>query len=271
MAMNLSVAKSLKNFFDKLGPTKNGDDRSVRKAICLAYGIAEDSSETDLLIYVQAENFRRLMSQVDLSTIEVDAKKTYRGQVQSLSRCIRHPILYGRYEQAKKDFISPNYNVLTYLNDALKVSIDITDETSNEIAGLVDSLKEALDSALVSSLPLRLKNILDVQISQLIFLIKNFDSVGVDKAWELASAAFLTIQREAPKVNDVDEKGIFKKIAVGVAAVVGALAMADAGLNHSVSIATNMKAGYELVEQWRRDQIPKIEHRKSVKEKEEKE
>lgn len=261
--ISYSTANSLKAFIAKLGRVKAGDERTVKNVIYSAFAVEENSQEAELLIYAQADNFQRLLTQIELSAIEGDAKDSYKKQVQELSKLIKHPAFYGRFEAAQKQIIDPNLSVLTYLNDALKLSLEIDDNAKGEIEKIAAYLHVARDELLESSLPLKLKSVLYTQISQLIFLLKNYEAVGIDKVWEVAAASYTTAQRDAPKAADEDEKGkaAFRKFAVGVAALVGVLAAADSGIDHAVNIANRFKGGYELIEQWQRDQIPKIEHK----------
>jgi hypothetical protein len=110
---------------------------------------------------------------------------------------------------------------------------------------------------------LKVKAILQIQISRLIFLLKNYQSAGADQVWEQATAAFATLQATASQVSDPKAKGAFARVALGIITAVGLLVTAtDEGLKRAVSIGNSSLELHSILEQWQQHQVPKIEHRK---------
>ncbi|MCF2524075.1 hypothetical protein [Bradyrhizobium sp. G127] len=257
----LSLAKSLKNFFDRL-PSGSGGSRNVRKAISEAFSIEENSAEMQLLLYTQMDNFERLLVQVRLSSIENDAKRRYLKDIGTLSAIVHYPRLFQSFETARSELIDRHAHTLTYLNDALKVGDDLHESIDRDIDELSRQLQDVLEELSSSDLPLKVRGILFSQISQLLFLLKNFQSVGVDKVWEVASATYVTIQKEAATIATSTKSGFLKRAAVGISALVGALAIVEAGTSHVIGTAKNLEKGIELIEKWR-GEVPQIEYKPS--------
>jgi hypothetical protein len=258
----LSLAKSLKNFVDRL-PSGPGGSRNVRKAISDVFSIDESSAEMQLLLYTQVDNFERLLFQIRLSSIEDDAKRRYIKDIGALSSIVHHPTLFQSYESARSGLIDRHAHILTYLNDALKVVENLDESIERDVDELSKQLQDVLDELPASDLPLKVKGILFSQISQLLFLLKNFQFVGVDKVWEVASATYVTIQREAATVASASKSGFLKRAAVGISALVGALAVVEAGTGHVIGTAKNLEKGIELIEKWRGETRPQIEYKPS--------
>jgi len=257
-----SLSRSLKNFIDQISYAPK-NQHIVRKIISDSFSIAEKSAEMQLLLYVQVDNFERLLTQVRLSSIQDDAKGRYLQDIGALSAIVHHPRLYTRYDAARTEVIEPHAHVLTYANDALKVEFDLEESISTEIDQLAKLLQEVLEELPHSDLPLRIRGILYTQISQLIFLLKNFQSVGVEKVWELASASYVTVQKEASTIEAANKNGFIKRAAIGISALVGLLSAIDSGTGHAIGIAKNLENGIALIDRWRGQNRLRIEHKPS--------
>jgi hypothetical protein len=266
MPHSFSNANSIKLFFDKLGTAKPKDQRSVRTIVSDTHGVSENSAELDLLIFIQLNNFEQLFRELTLSSIGGDAKKSYEKQLRALASILRHPLLYQRYDSAKEQYINPNYPALTYLHDHLGIATSFSDDDLENIERVIASLKEAADEVVKCNLPLRTKSVIYAQISRLIFMLSHIGVVGIDQAWEAASAAYLTIEKEAATAKDEKGASSLTKLAVRVAAVAGIIIAADQGLTASINIASRFRDGYEFIEGWRRGESPKIEHKKTATE-----
>ena len=262
---NTSLARSLKVFIDAITVGEK-DQRSVRKIISDSYNISEDGSEMQFLLFVQLDNFERLLRNVGFSNIDNDAKATFRSQISLLSSLIKHPILYSRYDTHAASIIRSNAFALTYAHGALGMGYEIDEKVTEDIRQLVEQLELALDYLKGADLPLQIRGTLYSQISELIFLLKNLESVGLEKVWEVASSNLVTVQREAASIDGDKHSGPLKKAAIGasmlLAALTALLGTLEQGSKHAVGFAKNLKEGTELIEQWQRQSVPRIEHKR---------
>ncbi|MEH2514136.1 hypothetical protein V1291_005490 [Nitrobacteraceae bacterium AZCC 1564] len=254
----ISLAKSAKNFIDAMAAPPS-DTRTVKKVIGESFKIPENSSEMQLLLYLQADNFERLLAQINLSSIEYEAKQTYTTQVRQLSTIVLHPVIHGRYDNARTNIIAPNYHALTYLNDALKIEYQVEDAFLDEAEDLAKRLQTVLDEISTSDLPLDIKSILFSQISQLIFLLRNIRCVGPDRVKENAASTIVTIQGIATKTDSKHHAGSLKSAAIVILAILAGL---DQGSHNAVGFLKNLKEGVEVIERWRGQSVPQIEYKK---------
>jgi hypothetical protein len=209
---DVSAAMSIKRFLDKLGKPKD-QDRTTAKVIAEAYGISEDSPEFQFLIHTQNDNFYRLRTQLNLTDMRKDARRNYKGQVDALSHVVRFSFLNSRYHAIHAEYITTNIVALTYLDEALRLVAQLDDHAKTDIENLIHQLQSALEDSQDVDLPLRIKSTLQVQISRLIFLLKHYETAGVDQLWEQACATVVTLQNEAPNIRTNKEKGLFVRIA----------------------------------------------------------
>lgn len=261
-----SLARSLKCFVDAITAGDN-DPRLVRKIISDSYKIAEDSSQMQLLLFVQLDNFERLLRTISLSIIDDDAKRTFGRQIGALASVVKYPILYSRFDTHAAPIIRSNVAALTYAHTSLEVSYEIDSSLADEIKTLIDQLELALVCLSETNLPLRIRSTLYSQISDLIFLLRNFEGIGLERLWEAGYSNFITIQREAAHIEGAEKIGALKKAAIGIGILLttlgGVLGALDDGSKHALGFAKNVKEGIEFVERWRRENIPQIEHKKS--------
>ena len=87
-----SLARSLKAFVEAI-TVSDKSTTIVRKVISDAFGIKEDGGDMQFLLFVQLDNFERLLKFVELSEIEAEAKTNYQRQIKNLSAIVRHPVL----------------------------------------------------------------------------------------------------------------------------------------------------------------------------------
>lgn len=259
----ISLARSLKAFVEAI-TVSDKSTTIVRKVIGDAFGIKEDSADMQFLLFVELDNFERLLKFVELSEIEAEAKAIYQRQIKNLSAIVKHPVLYSRYDNSAAAIITSNAHVLTYVNDALEVGVEVDGQIAEEAEKLSEQLQDALDYLNRTELPLSLRGVLYPQLSNLIFLLKNFRVVGIDRVWEAASANILTIHREAENIEKAPESGPLKRAAIGMSIFLTALTVVlgtlHEGSKHALGVLKNAKEGSDLIEKWRQESTPRIEH-----------
>lgn len=266
MPKSFSSTNSIKAFFDKLGPSKSNDQRSVRKAICEAYNLKEESPELEFLIFAQLSNFQRLGQELEFSTIGADARRPYKKRIGSLSAVFQHPALYNRYHNAKVQNIDPNYDVLTILHDHLGIATSLSDHDVANIDRVTEYLKEAKNELIAASIPLHAKSLISSQIVKLIFVLEHIDVMGSDQIWEAASGAYVILEKEAAVAQDQKGSAFLRSLAIKAAAIAAILFSAEQSTKSVVKLVSHLRDGYDLIEKWQRDAIPKIEYGKSKSE-----
>jgi hypothetical protein len=102
-----------------------------------------------------------------LSEIETAAKKNYQRQIQELFKFLQHPNLFQDAQSVKTAIIDPNYNSLLYLNHALSLFSDLSDEGAATIDSLVEELAKLVEEVRSSELETRLKVVLIRQLTEL--------------------------------------------------------------------------------------------------------
>ena len=150
------------------------------------------------------------------------------------------------------------------MNDALEVGVELDDRLVDEAEKLAEQLQDALDYLNKTELPLRLRGVLYSQLSNFIFVLKNIRVVGIERVWEAASTNILTIHREAESIEKAPESGPLKRAAIGVSIFLTALTFVlgtlHEGSKHALGVVKNVKEGSDLIEKWRRESTPRIEH-----------
>jgi hypothetical protein len=243
-------------------------DISVAKTIAESFKIAEHSREFYSLIHIEGRNFDRLLAQIALSDISPVAKQLYQNQTTKLATIVRFDVLHAKFLNFKTGTIDPNIGVLTYLDDALRLTGEIGEAELDELLKIKEALQEVLAEVLASSLPLHIRVQLREQLEALIFSITNFDCVGADIVWQQSAAMFVTAHRDAHAVETPEDKNMFGRLGAAVSRVIVVLTVfnygtgqLDSGLQHTLSIGRQLKSGYEAMESWRSKPVPKIENK----------
>jgi hypothetical protein len=257
-------ARAVKSFIEKLGKS----DAHVGKVIADSFKIKEHSREFYSLIYSEARNFDRLLSQIEMSEISTGARQNYKSQTLQLSTIIRYDVFHQKFLVFKKDVIDPNIVVLTYLDDAIRLSSELGQAEIDEIQKIKEALQEVLAEVLASSLPLYVRGHLREQLEDLIFSLDNFDCVGADIVWQQAAAIFVTAHRDAHVVETPANKQMFGRLGAAMSGLMVILTafnygagQLDSALKHVGSIGHQLKSGYESMESWHSKPIPKIENK----------
>jgi hypothetical protein len=257
-----SRAKSIKAFIDRLEFPSAKSGHNIMQVIGASFKLKPDSANALLLVHSQVENFEKLLLEIELSGVGEEAKDIYRSHIRGLSKLVAYPALYGNAESARVDIIKPNYATLTLLSDALGIYYDYGSDVQNELADAIDKLEIILRELSEGDLDSQIKGVVLPQISSLIFLLKNCDVLGFDRAWEVASASMMTLYKRSQGEVAEKDKRILQRLAVRVTLVVGILASADAGIKHISSVVSQAKGLYEFIVGAESASVPKIEYKK---------
>lgn len=264
MTENYSRAKAIKTFIDriKFPPRNNNKNEKVIDAIASSFNLKSDSSHMLLLLHAQVDNFERILFDIDVSNVSADAKEVYRNHVSQLSKLVKYPALYQSAEAARAEIVGPHLPTLTLLSDALRVYFKFDEPVRTELAHATENLEAVCKEISEGAIDDRLKEVVVPQLSGLIFLLKNCDVLGFDRAWQIASGAMMSAFAVAQGEVAQNRKSVLQKLAVSVAVVVGILASAEAGMKHVVSITSQAKGLYEFIAESERQSVPKIEYKK---------
>lgn len=232
MPERTSRAIAIQNFIDRIQVPKTSNQPSVLQAIATSFNLGPESAELKFLLRVQQENFEGLLLEIELSDMEDEARKNYRKQVGELAKLIEYPALYQKADAAKKEIISPNYNVLAYVNDKLRIYAKLIQSHVDDISTIVSELDRLYQEILDSNLDVQLKATVASTISNLVLLLKNYRVLGFEKARDMASASMMTLYVASTKVPKEDA-GLIRRVAAKTMMVVGIIATIDASLTHS--------------------------------------
>jgi hypothetical protein len=257
MAKTISTANAILSFIDRVKPKT--DTTVFAAAIAQAYSVTEGSPEFYFVLHCQADNFSRLLGQIELAEIGEVAKKNFLRQTKSLASIVAYKTLSLRFDHVSKEFVQPNRIMLTYIDEALKQRLVIDDALEKQLSESADQLEEILDDLLRSEIPGHLRAYLKLQITRLVLMLRNLDSFSGEQIWEQSSATQLKLFATAS--NTVDGKGrqVFGKLTVILGGILGVLTAVELALDKTVLIGRHIKEGQELIEQWR----PKLSPPKS--------
>jgi hypothetical protein len=260
----ISTAKAVQNFIDRIDfslKVKN-NNATIIQAISSRFTV---EGPIDFLIHAQFSNIHRLSVELrHFQGIRPEAKEKYQTSLNQLMRLFQYPVLYQNAEAARKDIVEPNHWVLPVLDDRLGSYSTIDDQAKTDILALAQKLLELEREISDSNIEPRLKAILLPMLSQLSTLLKNYEIVGFEKAWEIASAALFTVHKFSQKQVEPTQGDAswLARTAVTIAAVVGILTTVDTGVKHAASIGSQAKEFYEFIQKSEQLGRPRIEHRK---------
>jgi hypothetical protein len=218
-----SRAKAVRNFLDRLKRMNIKDTSTVAAVISHCFGAKAGSHEFDMLIHSQLDNLYRLENDVELVALHnEETRETSKKQIRELSKLFRYPDIQGRYVDAKGKIIDPNYNALIYIDDILRDSYLLDESHQKGIAEIISDLNDVHATIVASDLDPRLRSMLARYLGELVILLKNYEVVGFDRAFELASAAMLFLETNAEKLPR-GSKGVVVRRLVG--ALGGALVL----------------------------------------------
>jgi hypothetical protein len=276
MEEHLSAAKALQLLFHSLGGPRNNSD-TVAKTICSAVQIKRDSVEFHYLMYSVSRNFSELGMQLDhASEIGDGAKAQFRNDLTPLSTITNIDKLRERYDEFYKSVILPHVRVLTYADDALKCWSVLPKSEREQFASIIQALEAAvqeLHSLSDDAIPIAARATFIAHLQRLIFVLKNYEKVGFEAAWEAASSAYTTLCRDAAKAETKEAKSTLTKVAQAAGLTLVILAGVAEGTTHFSKIATNtvdtlkrIRDGNDLIKDWMEEATPKLEdHSKNNK------
>ena len=257
MAKTISTANAILSFIDKLAP--KADARIMATVIAESYSLSEGSPEFYFLLHAQSDNFSRLLAQIELAEIGQPAKKNFLKQTKSLAEITSYKSLALRFDHIKKDFITPNRLMLTYIDDSLKQTIVIDDALEKQLSECAVQLQSTLDELLQSDIPAKLKGYLKIQITRLVLMLQNLESFSSDQIWEQASATHAKLYATAPHIKDAKGQRVYAALAAVMGGIMATLMYVEAALDKSIAIGRHLKEGQELIEQWRPKLSPPID------------
>jgi hypothetical protein len=261
MTERLSRAKTLQNFIDKIRFSKEHNGHSLLAVIANSFDPRLSDPQLRLLLRSQEENVERLLLEIEFSSIEPPAKAGYKRQVGELGKIFQFPALGQQAAVVRQDIIGPNYLVLPYLSDALKIYFDIEEADKSDLDRIASELDELSQKIATSDIDIQLRVLVSSSLNNLVLLIKNYKILGFEKASEAASGAILALYKACAKAELKDIKFLNKATAT-VLILVGILTPVDEVLKRSTSIGTQLKSAYDFVQNAMQENVLKIEHKK---------
>jgi hypothetical protein len=151
---------------------------------------------------------------------------------------------------------------LIYVNEQLGIFSSFDQNQVSDLKKIAELLRQLNAELVQSSLPVRVRAELSSQIFDLQVLLDNFSVLGFDKAWEVASASLMSVQRDMNDAHDVQKNPIFRKFGVLLMTSLSAIAAINTGIGDVSKFVSHLRSGYETLDKWRRDSIPLLEHKK---------
>jgi hypothetical protein len=255
-------ATAIRNFVERIS---GSSEPSLVRAIATGFHIEEHGFEFYALMNAQVRNFRKLESQILIAGFGDAAKNTYLRQLRSLARITRHDLFQQKFSTLRADIIEPNIVVLTYLDDAIRTTPELTQSDREEILDLSLELEKIRDELMTSTLTMSVRSELSEQLNHLIFTLRNFDVVGADVAWQQAASTITSVHANAGSATSLETQSILGRVGAVLAAVFAIAAVVntglgqiEAGITRATNIAKQLKSGYDLVDSWR-PKVPQIE------------
>jgi hypothetical protein len=227
----LSRALAAYNFFKALRP-KGDAGRPLSKTLSEEFNLGDENSiEFITFVHSQRENLLRLHDDIRLSDMSEQSKKIYQDSVMALLNVVSYPRLSQASGTVRKEVIAAQLANLITLNDQIRDEFEIDENIRDEIKLFVGQLQEVNDDILSSSLPHALKRSVSPQLTTLIALLNNFETIGLERAWEVAAAAMLTLARDSSRRMNSKEGSVFKKSLKVVGGIVATLATFNAAFD----------------------------------------
>jgi len=262
MSERFSRANVLQNFIDQIRFSKEHHGHSLLAVIANSFNPQLTDQQLRLLLRSQEENVERLLMEIEFSSIEPPAKAGYKRQVKELGKIFQFPVLGQQSGAIRQDIIGPNYQVLPYLSDALKIYFDIEDADKADIDRIASELDELSQKIASSEIDIQLRVLVSSSLNNLVLLIKNYKILGFEKASEAASGTMLALYKAAAKAEPKDSK-FLNKAAATVLILVGILTPVDEVMKRSTSIGAQIKSAYDFVQKAMQENVLKIEHKKN--------
>jgi len=247
MTKKISRAKALKAFIDKLSFPKANLSATMIQVIADSFTMKADSVEFRRLLHTQIENFDALLHEIQLARMGEESKRVTTRRIQALSKFLLHPALYGPAEKARVDIINPNADQLYVVSDALDMFTAWDEQTKAFIDAAAEHLQEAYDSISNSDLDQKLKAAVLPTINALISLLRNFEVVGFDRAWEMASTTILVIHRQIEHAPTESDRRRLALLGQGVLRIASYIAGLDTIYKGAVSIGSGGASLYSYL------------------------
>jgi len=256
----LSTASAVLNFFALLPPGNKGGTRSVYELICQTYNLQKGSLETDVFLHAQRDNLIRLHKEIDFSNIGSEAKPIYAGSIRNLSNVLNNQLNVKNWQHVRAQ-IDDALKTLVIMDDKLQLGVPIPETAKADISDFVSRLEAIYSELSDADIPPKLKIVLMPQIANLIMLLRNFEVLGFDRAWEVASAAMMTAAREFKYAESQPTKRRLGKLVAVLAVGVGLLASVNSGIEQAEKLISNVGDLFSAIEESQREEMPRLEHK----------
>lgn len=155
--------------------------------------------------------------------------------------------------------IEPGLEALVYLDETLRLGVCITEEVRSDIEKSIYNLEELYDELIRTDLPQELRVVLLPNIANLIVFLKNYEVLGLDKAYETFSSAAMIAARQLRTQSDPAIKTKVKKALVVLTTGVTILAGVNALIDQTEKLAIRGVDLFKLLGDAQREAVPKLE------------